>query len=122
MSGTVDVLQRCYTGLELRGEVLWLNPRLPEPMRRLRLLVHYRGHTLELDMTHDRLRVSAERCAAPSMKVGLRGQIHELRATGATLASAVAGTARRRSGCQGTGSSSACRTTIRSATGPAASA
>ncbi len=78
MAGTVDVLQRCYTGLELRGEVLWLNPRLPEPMRRLRLLVRYRGHSLELDITHDRLRVSAERCAAPSMKVGLRDRVYEL--------------------------------------------
>jgi alpha,alpha-trehalase len=81
MAGTVDVLQRCYTGLELRGEVLWLNPRLPEPMRRLRLFVHYRGHSLALDITRDRLRVSAERCAAPSMKIGLRDRIHELAAT-----------------------------------------
>jgi trehalose/maltose hydrolase-like predicted phosphorylase len=72
------VLQRCYTGLELRGEVLWLNPRLPKPMRRLRLFVRYRGHSLALDVTHERLRVSAERCAAPSMKIGLRDQIHEL--------------------------------------------
>jgi alpha,alpha-trehalase len=78
MAGTVDLLQRCYTGLELRGEVLWLNPRLPAPMRRLRLLVHYRGHTLELDITRERLRVTAERCAAPSMKIGLRHQVHEL--------------------------------------------
>jgi alpha,alpha-trehalase len=80
MAGTVDVLQRCYTGLELRGEVLWLNPRLPEPMRRLRLLVHYRGHTLGLDVTRERLRVSAERCAAPVMKVGFRDTVHALAA------------------------------------------
>jgi len=50
-------------------------------MRRLRLFVHYRGHSLGLDITPDRLRVSAERCAAPSMKIGLRDQIHELAAT-----------------------------------------
>ena len=29
MAGTVDVLQRCYTGIELRGDVLRLDPRLP---------------------------------------------------------------------------------------------
>jgi alpha,alpha-trehalase len=81
MAGTVDVLQRCYTGLELRGEVLWLNPRLPKPMRRLRLFVRYRGHSLTLDISQDRLRVSAERCAAPTMKVGLRDQVYELGAT-----------------------------------------
>jgi alpha,alpha-trehalase len=81
MAGTVDVLQRCYTGLELRGEVLWLNPRLPKPMRQLHLFVHYRGHSIALDITHERLRVSAERCAAPTMKVGLRDRVYELKAT-----------------------------------------
>jgi trehalose/maltose hydrolase-like predicted phosphorylase len=78
MAGTVDVLQRCYTGLELRDDVLWLNPRLPRPVRRLHLLVRYRGHSLELDITQDMLRVSTERCLAPLMKVGFRDRVHEL--------------------------------------------
>jgi trehalose 6-phosphate phosphatase len=30
MAGTVDLVQRCYTGLETREDVLWLNPSLPE--------------------------------------------------------------------------------------------
>jgi alpha,alpha-trehalase len=80
MAGTVDVLQRCYTGLELRGDVLWLNPRLPDPVRRLRLAVRYRGHSLGLDIGRDALRVSAERCAAPSMQVGIRDRVYELAA------------------------------------------
>jgi alpha,alpha-trehalase len=80
MAGTVDVLQRCYTGLELRGGVLWLNPRLPDPLRRLRLAVRYRGHSLGLDISRETMRVSAERCAAPSMQVGIRDRVHEVRA------------------------------------------
>ena len=80
MAGTVDVLQRCYTGLELRDDVLWLNPRLPRPVRRLHLLVRYRGHSLEVDITQDVLRVSTERCLAPLMKVGFRDRVHELAA------------------------------------------
>jgi alpha,alpha-trehalase len=80
MAGTVDLLQRCYTGLELREDVLWMNPRLPEGVRRLELLVRYRVHTLELAITRDRLEVSAARCEMPSMRIGLRGEIHELRA------------------------------------------
>jgi trehalose/maltose hydrolase-like predicted phosphorylase len=80
MAGTVDVLQRCYTGLELRGDVLWLNPRLPGALPRLRLLVRYRGHSLGLDIRRDQVEVSAERCAAPGMKVGLRDRVYELAA------------------------------------------
>jgi len=43
VEGTVDVLQRCYTDIELRGDVLWLGPRLRKALRRLRLFVRYRG-------------------------------------------------------------------------------
>src|SRR4029453_5122951 len=32
MAGTVDLVQRCYTGLETRQDVLWLNPSLPEEL------------------------------------------------------------------------------------------
>jgi alpha,alpha-trehalase len=80
MAGTVDLLQRCYTGLELRGDVLWLNPRLPDPVRRLRLFVRYRGHSLGLDIRRDSAEVSGVRCAAPGMKVGIRDRVYELAA------------------------------------------
>ena len=80
MAGTVDLVQRCYTGLELREDVLWINPRLPHGVRRLALLVRYRTHTLELQIGHDVLVVSAARCEIPSMKIGVRDQVHELAA------------------------------------------
>lgn len=80
VAGTVDLLQRCYTGLELRNDVLWLNPRLPAGVRRLALLVRYRTHTLELSITSDAIEVSAARCEMPAMRIGLRDQVHELRA------------------------------------------
>jgi alpha,alpha-trehalase len=80
MAGTVDLLQRCYTGLELRGDVLWINPRLPEGTKRLSLIVRYRAHTLELAIARDTIEVSAARCEVPSMQVGIVDEIHELRA------------------------------------------
>ncbi|WP_405009789.1 glycoside hydrolase family 65 protein [Kitasatospora sp. NBC_01539] len=44
MAGTVDLLQRCYTGLEIRQDALWLDPRLPSEIGRLELDLRYRGH------------------------------------------------------------------------------
>ncbi|WP_431682486.1 glycoside hydrolase family 65 protein [Kitasatospora sp. KL5] len=44
MAGTVDLLQRCYTGLEIREDALWLDPRLPSALGRLELDLRYRGH------------------------------------------------------------------------------
>ena len=81
MAGTVDVLQRCYTGIELRGDVLWLEPRLPQPLRRLRLFVRYRNQSLAIELERDAVSVRAMHCVAPSVRVAVRGEIHHLGAS-----------------------------------------
>jgi alpha,alpha-trehalase len=78
MAGTVDVLQRCYTGITLREGVLWLNPRLPRPLRRLRLFVRYRGQSLAIELDRDTVCVNALHCVAPSVRVAIRGVVHEV--------------------------------------------
>jgi alpha,alpha-trehalase len=81
MAGTVDVLQRCYTGIELRGDVLWLAPRLPQPLRRLRLFVRYRGQSLVVELARDAVCVKAMHCLAPSIRVAVNGEIHDVGAS-----------------------------------------
>jgi alpha,alpha-trehalase len=81
MAGTVDVLQRCYTGIELRGDVLWLDPRIPKPLQHLRLFVRYRGQSLRLEVTPDGITVDVLQCCAPSIRVGVNGQVHEVAAS-----------------------------------------
>ncbi|WP_354638295.1 glycoside hydrolase family 65 protein [Kitasatospora camelliae] len=44
MAGAVDLLQRCYTGLEIREDALWLDPHLPSALGRLEMEIRYRGH------------------------------------------------------------------------------
>lgn len=59
MAGTADLVQRCYTGLEVRGEALWFNPMLPPELRSLRFDMRFRGVELEVDVDHRRLRVTS---------------------------------------------------------------
>lgn len=80
MAGTVDLIQRCYTGLETRGDVLWINPRLPDALRRLRVHLRYRGHALELDVTHREVTVRALLTMAESIRIGYDDAVHELAA------------------------------------------
>jgi trehalose/maltose hydrolase-like predicted phosphorylase len=80
MAGTVDVLQRCYTGLVLREDVLWIDPQLPEQLDRLALLVRYRTHTIELVVTHTELEVHAARSDVPSIRIAVRKKIYTLEA------------------------------------------
>jgi alpha,alpha-trehalase len=81
MAGTVDVLQRGYTGIELRGDVLWLNPRLPKALRRLVLFVRYRGQSLTIELTGDAVQVNAMHCSAPAIRVAINGETYDVAAS-----------------------------------------
>lgn len=71
MSGTVDLLQRCYTGIETREDTLFLNPLLPEGCLSLRLRVRYRGHNLLLTMDHEKLKVENVSMQAGEVEIAL---------------------------------------------------
>ncbi|MDV3296326.1 MAG: beta-phosphoglucomutase family hydrolase [Brachybacterium paraconglomeratum] len=59
MAGTVDLLQRCYPGLELRAGELRFHPRLPDEIERLSFQLHYRGHSLAVELTPRALTVTS---------------------------------------------------------------
>ena len=79
MAGTVDLVQRCYTGLETREDVLWLDPSLPEELDGLEFDVRYRGHWgINLHLTPTTLRVRLAASDAAPITVGVNGQLAEL--------------------------------------------
>jgi trehalose 6-phosphate phosphatase len=59
MAGSVDLLQRCFAGLEIREDTLWLNPYWPEALGALEFTVRYREQPLRLYVTGGQVRVSA---------------------------------------------------------------
>lgn len=55
MAGTVDLIHRCYTGLEFKKGCLYFNPKLPENVKRIKFRCRYRKHWLEIDLTENNL-------------------------------------------------------------------
>jgi alpha,alpha-trehalase len=80
MAGTADLIGRCYTGIETRGDVLWISPRLPRNISRLQMRVSYRGHPVQLDVGRERLQVKAGRGIAEPAEIGFDGRTYQLRA------------------------------------------
>jgi alpha,alpha-trehalase len=78
MAGTVDLVQRCYTGLVIREDVLWLHPWLPQEMKRLRIRMRYHTHWLTLEVDQSKMTVLCERGYAGPARIGFRGKIHVL--------------------------------------------
>jgi alpha,alpha-trehalase len=60
MAGTLDLLQRCYTGLELRGSELRFNPTLPDELNRLSFRMRYRKHSLTVDVTSASVAIASD--------------------------------------------------------------
>jgi Trehalose and maltose hydrolases (possible phosphorylases) len=77
MAGTVDLVQRVSTGIEVTGDVLRFNPRLPQELERLDMRIRYRGHTLDLRLTRDALTVRGRNRGPSPINLGFKDEVHE---------------------------------------------
>ena len=69
MAGTVDLIQRCYSGFEFRENVLRFHPRLPKELKEMKMTMHYRNHSLVVHITHHQLRVTSQRASATPIHI-----------------------------------------------------
>ena len=78
MASTVDLMQRCYTGLDVRGNILHLDPNLPEEIERLTTHIRYRRQILDLDINHERARISSRAFTSTPITIAYRGEVREI--------------------------------------------
>ncbi|NOR58881.1 MAG: trehalose-phosphatase, partial [Sulfurimonas sp.] len=74
MAGSIDIIQRCYTGLEARDDTLYLNPNLPKELQEIKLKLHYRGQWLNVDIYPESVVVEAESSNANSITINIKGE------------------------------------------------
>ena len=76
MAGTVDLIQRCYTGLEIRDDVLWFNPSLPDELGCLNFQIRYRSHWLSLQMTQEKMTITLDKGWTREVQIGVLGEVY----------------------------------------------
>ncbi len=74
MTGTVDLLQRCYTGMDARGDVLRFDPLLPEDLGELHFTIQYRNNWLDVDLCPGHLTIHTQPSSASPVEVNVRGE------------------------------------------------
>jgi len=74
MAGTADILQRCYAGLEVRNDALWLNPVLPVELDGLKFDIRFRGNDVSVDVDRRRVRVEFAKGLGPRSTLMLGGE------------------------------------------------
>ena len=65
--------------MSLRGDVLWLNPRLPDEIDYLSMLVSYRDHSLRVEIVPENMTIKAIKVSANPIKIGFDGKVHSLK-------------------------------------------
>jgi alpha,alpha-trehalase len=74
MAGTVDIIQRGFTGLEIREDTLWLNPRFPEEIEDLKMQLYYRGVWLKLEFDRQKCKIEAKNGNSPPINIQFQDQ------------------------------------------------
>jgi trehalose/maltose hydrolase-like predicted phosphorylase len=75
MAGTVDLLQRGYSGMEAgAGGVLHFKPSLPPEIARLGFSIYYHHRWLDISLREDDITVASELTTRPPIDVECRGE------------------------------------------------
>jgi trehalose/maltose hydrolase-like predicted phosphorylase len=74
MAGSIDMVMRCYTGLEIRDDMLWLHPALPTPLDKIGFSINYREQPIRLEVTADNLRLQLSGGGATPIRVRVEGR------------------------------------------------
>ncbi|MEJ2613422.1 MAG: glycosyl hydrolase family 65 protein [Ignavibacteriaceae bacterium] len=76
MAGTVDMIQRCYTGIEIGYDYLCINPVLPGEIKSIKLRIRYRGHWIKLNITQKKLIINFETGWSDKVNICVKNQVY----------------------------------------------
>jgi trehalose/maltose hydrolase-like predicted phosphorylase len=77
MAGSLDLVQRCFSGIEVRENVLWINPSLPENIKQMKFRIIYRRHWIALKFSNKKVVISFEEGWSNKVIIGVTGNIYE---------------------------------------------
>lgn len=78
MAGTVDIVQRCFTGIEVKDNILWVNPQIPKEIGTLTLPMHFRQNIFMLTFTEASVIVGVVRTSDHACEIGVLGKVYHV--------------------------------------------
>ncbi len=78
MAGCIDILQRGYAGLEIRSDILILNPLLPKFINRISFHIRYRNHWLDLEIAQKEVKIKSRNSRARPITMMIKDEIIRL--------------------------------------------
>ncbi|RJN32478.1 beta-phosphoglucomutase family hydrolase [Nesterenkonia natronophila] len=77
MAGTVDMVIRCYGGVETRADALWLRPLLPDELPEVTFRMRYRNQPILVRINHNDVTLNLSQGSAQPIDINVEGK-HKL--------------------------------------------
>lgn len=77
MAGSLNLIQRCYAGLSISGNELWIKPDLPTNIKQISMHIQYRNHWLFIEINEGKLIISFEEGWSKKVKIGVLDELYE---------------------------------------------
>ncbi|MCE5289726.1 MAG: HAD-IA family hydrolase [Nocardiaceae bacterium] len=74
IAGSIDLVQRCFTGIEMRGGTLIVGAQWPVPLGVLGFSIQYSGHVLNLRVRDREVEITSQPGDCPPIPVECRGR------------------------------------------------
>lgn len=78
MAGAVDIVESRYAGLDISGEMLRVNPRLPSEIKRLRLRQQFRRRWYDLTISETQADIALDSDGRGAATVFVNGKPHQI--------------------------------------------
>jgi len=78
MAGTVDLVLRCFSGMESRKNILRFNPSLPSELKSMEFSIMYRRRTIDVKITPERLSLHCLPDSEVPAKIGFKDRHFDL--------------------------------------------
>ncbi|KRE25006.1 glycoside hydrolase family 65 protein [Agromyces sp. Soil535] len=78
MAGSVDMVTRCYAGIEMRDDRLWFHPRMPVEIDSIHFHLVYRDQALSVTLSQSELRIVSAEGRANAIRLVVEGVEFEL--------------------------------------------
>ena len=79
MAGTVDLMQRCYSGVRVYPGRLSIHPLLPMQIEQINFKLHYRSNWIDVKINHQELHVEVTEGRGPDIHLTLDGKTHKMK-------------------------------------------
>jgi trehalose/maltose hydrolase-like predicted phosphorylase len=73
------LIQRCYTGITISKDTLWINPQLTENLREIKLKIRYRGNWLNIILNHEELEIYIKTGLDKEINLGYKGNRFQMK-------------------------------------------